>query len=140
MMDKTTFTVGDSLLRGTMGDIKASPVKAPSAASVDIDALNKHSVIRQVYRNNESYADLLKAGVDQNPDDPYAAIQTFGNGSKRYERYMELQFHGGVTVDDIESITFKDTKSARLDDEMINSIKSQGIPVRRVTRKKVEDL
>ena len=92
VFDRTTVTIGDSLYHGELGEMKPSLVSDPKVISY-----------RTNYKNNtiqylEKYADQIKA-----------------DGEFSYGSYVELQYHGGVTLDDIDYIIIPDTSLHKRD-------------------------
>lgn len=120
LLPRTTFTVGDSLYNFEQGWVTASPVVDPSIASIKQGDVNKTIYGMNVCEN----ADQLKNTI---------SIQ----GASR-QKYIELQYHGKVTIDDVESVTIN-ANSQNPDDyidiyseemqEIIEMLKAKGIKV-----------
>lgn len=89
ILDKCTFSVGDSLdetLCGTEPDLAPLPFRVPGWEAVAANAgdILSYSSLEQLLRRVED--------TDTLPDSPL--------------RYIELQFHGEITTQDIEEVIF----------------------------------
>ena len=89
LMHRTTFTIGDSLYNCLEKDtVRSSPVVNPQIASAEMGHVNEIIYGLNVLEN----ADAQKNYLD---------IQALTK-----QKYIELQFHGDLTIDDVESVVF----------------------------------
>lgn len=108
---RTTFTIGDSLNKRGQ-----NRTFAPSlATSPDISSLSRHSA-------PSFYGTRFKKS-DTNPVD--ALLDLINNNS--YAEYIELQYHGEVTLDDVEAVIYQPWSQRK--PETVSGLKSRGIAV-----------
>ena len=88
LMYRTTFTIGDSLFNCINDDVRSSPVINPQIASIQRGHVNEVIYGLNVVEN----ADAEKSYLD---------IQALTR-----QKYVELQYHGNLIIDDVESVTF----------------------------------
>ena len=88
LMHRTTFTIGDSLFNCMHDDVRSSPVINPQIASIQRGHVNEVIYGLNVVEN----ADAEKSYLD---------IQALTR-----QKYVELQYHGNLTIDDVEAVTF----------------------------------
>lgn len=88
LMHRTTFTIGDSLFNCMHDDIRSSPVINPQIASIQRGHVNEVIYGLNVVEN-------------ANAEKSYLDIQALTR-----QKYIELQYHGNLTIDDVESVTF----------------------------------
>jgi SPP1 gp7 family putative phage head morphogenesis protein len=110
--NRTTMMLGDSFA-------EQNPVAITDVLSGNVTSnqLAQASPLNSTNMRRSSLSDLLRAGME--PSD--VALQ-FKNYS-----YWEVQIHGGVSLDDIQSVIIQYTPSAS--DEMINKLKAKGIQI-----------
>lgn len=110
MLDRTTLTIGDSLSDGKDGFLMGSKVNSVDATICEsrLSMISDHNDIMEKY--------IEEKGIDD--------ASSIGYGVRSY---FELQYHGGVRLEDIESITLDkyiwDSKS----DELIETLCEKGI-------------
>lgn len=114
--ERTTLTLQDSLNFALDGSGKAVPVDNITPESIDFMDVQK----------------LLSNGGNE------SAIEDFRDSSKDLETfiknnhipYVELQFHGHLTIDDVESITFaKGSSHDNLSNALRDRLEARGIKV-----------
>lgn len=88
LMHRTTFTIGDSLFNCMHDDVRSSPVINPQIASIQRGHVNEVIYGLNVVEN-------------ANAEKSYLDIQALTR-----QKYIELQYHGNLTIDDVESVTF----------------------------------
>lgn len=88
LMHRTTFTIGDSLFNCMHDDVRSSPVINPQIASIQRGHVNEVIYGLNVVEN-------------ANAEKSYLDIQALTK-----QKYIELQYHGNLTIDDVESVTF----------------------------------
>ena len=88
LMHRTTFTIGDSLFNCMYDDVRSSPVINPQIASIQRGHVNEVIYGLNVVEN-------------ANAEKSYLDIQVLTR-----QKYIELQYHGNLTIDDVESVTF----------------------------------
>lgn len=88
LMHRTTFTIGDSLFNCMHDDVRSSPVINPQIASIQRGHVNEVIYGLNVVEN-------------ANTEKSYLDIQALTR-----QKYIELQYHGNLTIDDVESVTF----------------------------------
>lgn len=88
LMHRTTFTIGDSLFNCMHDDVRSSPVINPQIASIQRGHVNEVIYDLNVVEN-------------ANAEKSYLDIQALTR-----QKYIELQYHGNLTIDDVESVTF----------------------------------
>lgn len=88
LMHRTTFTIGDSLFNCMHDDVRSSPVINPQIASIQRGHVNEVIYGLNVVEN-------------ANAEKSYLDIQVLTR-----QKYIELQYHGNLTIDDVESVTF----------------------------------
>ena len=88
LMHRTTFTIGDSLFNCMHDDVRSSPVINPQIASIQRGHVNEVIYDLNVVEN-------------ANAEKSYLDIQVLTR-----QKYIELQYHGNLTIDDVESVTF----------------------------------
>lgn len=88
LMYRTTFTIGDSLFNCMYDDVRSSPVINPQIASIQRGHVNEVIYGLNVVEN-------------ANAEKSYLDIQALTR-----QKYIELQYHGNLTIDDVESVTF----------------------------------
>lgn len=88
LMHRTTFTIGDSLFNCMHDDVRSSPVVNPQIASIQRGHVNEVIYGLNVVEN-------------ANAEKSYLDIQALTR-----QKYIELQYHGNLTIDDVESVTF----------------------------------
>lgn len=129
LLSRTTFTIGDSLYNFEQGWVTASPVVAPSIASIKQGDVNKSIYGLSVCEN----ADQLKNTISIQ-----GALQ---------QKYIELQYHGKITIDDVESVTINadsENNNSKVDinsehmQKIIKMLKEKGIKVYYVDSKTEE--
>lgn len=129
MMDRTTFTVGDSL-RDADGDgtkyrfIMGSKVTDPDS----IVAISRYNSI-------DDYLKLTKLGIDE-----YGITNADKIGSD-VRSYFELQYHGDLTLNDVESITTKKSilEDIKSDEDLSKIAKESKIKFKYIENGKVKD-
>ena len=84
------MTIGDSLYYGELGEMKPSLVSDPKVISYR--TIYKKNMITDTKNKLERYADEIK-----------------DKGNFHYGSYVELQYHGGVTLEDVEYIIIPDS-------------------------------
>lgn len=88
LMHRTTFTIGDSLFNCMHDNVRSSPVINPQIASIQRGHVNEVIYGLNVVEN-------------ANAEKSYLDIQALTR-----QKYIELQYHGNLTIDDVESVTF----------------------------------
>ena len=121
LMHRTTFTIGDSLFNCINDNVRSSPVINPQIASIQRGHVNEVIYGLNVVEN----ADAEKSYLD---------IQALTR-----QKYVELQYHGNLTIDDVESVTFnKKTTNVNNSEvrKIIAMLKERGIKCYLVDSKK----
>lgn len=121
LMHRTTFTIGDSLFNCINDNVRSSPVINPQIASIQRGHVNEVIYGLNVVEN----ADAEKSYLD---------IQALTR-----QKYVELQYHGNLTIDDVESVTFnKKTTNVNSPEvrKIIAMLKERGIKCYLVDSKK----
>lgn len=111
IMDRTTFKTADTLNSWGNGAYAGS-LKTGSIAG--LSDLERGTVAR--VRAAERYI--------HNPDRWVDAVN--------YGEYFELQYHGHLSINDVESVTFSDTLPANFD-RILGKLKKKGVKVYQVT-------
>lgn len=88
LMHRTTFTIGDSLFNCINDNVRSSPVINPQIASIQRGHVNEVIYGLNVVEN-------------ANAEKSYLDIQALTR-----QKYVELQYHGNLIIDDVESVTF----------------------------------
>lgn len=127
LMHRTTFTIGDSLFNCMHDDVRSSPVINPQIASIQRGHVNEVIYGLNVVEN-------------ANAEKSYLDIQALTR-----QKYVELQYHGNLTIDDVESVTFnKKTTNVNNSEvrKIIAMLKERGIKCYLVDSKKevIEEL
>ncbi len=127
MMMRTSVVFGDSLDNRT----SCSPAMLDNPDSFSVSGADRYRVYEKAY---EWYR-LVKEG-DEDGAAEMANLHSFMEGMYRIH-YTELQFHGGVSVDDIESVTLvpklrlegeEDTPEDKdIPDEVLVKLQKRGI-------------
>lgn len=121
LMHRTTFTIGDSLFNCMYDDVRSSPVVNPQIASIQRGHVNEVIYGLNVVEN-------------ANAEKSYLDIQALTR-----QKYIELQYHGNLTIDDVESVTFnKKTTNVNNPEvrKIIAMLKERGIKCYLVDSKK----
>lgn len=121
LMHRTTFTIGDSLFNCMHDDVRSSPVVNPQIASIQRGHVNEVIYGLNVVEN-------------ANAEKSYLDIQALTR-----QKYVELQYHGNLTIDDVESVTFnKKTTNVNNPEvrKIIAMLKERGIKCYLVDSKK----
>jgi hypothetical protein len=113
LMDRTTFTTTDSLGPAMRKDIVAGSVKNPRANGIE-----KYDLKR--------VADTIKKGKIPNTKNAQEFVDRLTYGD-----YFELQYHGKLTLADVQSITMKESTTkgeyATVTPKTLEKIKKAGI-------------
>lgn len=113
--DFATMTIDDSLSFRYGG---AVPTKRPSAAALDIRAYDYNTPAEEFKDTLREWKDAAKkTGGSYNPEDMARNIGA---------RYMEVQYHGELTTDYIQSVS---VSAGQLSPETIKRLKDKGIDV-----------
>lgn len=118
--DRVTYTIDDSLGNALYNRVVGGKIgDSPTISGVPRDAVGD-VVDRFKYAKNADFydADTLAQEMDC--------------------RYWELQFHGDLTIDDVDSICF--TGSEKASDELVDKLKSAGISVHKIVGGELIDL
>ena len=121
LMYRATFTIGDSLFNCINDDVRSSPVINPQIASIQRGHVNEVIYGLNVVEN-------------VNAEKSYLDIQALTR-----QKYIELQYHGNLTIDDVESVTFnKKTTNVNNPEvrKIIAMLKERGIKCYLVDSKK----
>lgn len=112
LIDRTTYTIDDSLGPGLSDDLIAGSVKRGSLTGI-------------FYPHNASEAKNLYA--------QFKAAEAYTSSPREWARiiergsaYLELQYHGSLTIGDVSSMNFK---MARPSDALLSELKRRGIAV-----------
>jgi hypothetical protein len=107
LFHRTTFTIDDSLGPGSYDEMAGSK-------------------LNEIVPVNGRKSDVAKIANMQAPINPNTIIDETGVS------YIEAQYHGGVTVNDIESITIDLSKDYKVSDADLKLINSKGIKLQYV--------
>ena len=107
--ERTTMTVDDSLGPALSGRIIATSITNPKTTSVNYTTLNEVKT-------------SLQTAIQDNPMEPHKAIEGV------WGRYFELQYHGKLTIEDVESIAYN-KRDGRGNEDVLEKIKELGIKV-----------
>lgn len=121
LMHRTTFTIGDSLFNCINDNVRSSPVINPQIASIQRGHVNEVIYGLNVVEN-------------ANAEKSYLDIQALTR-----QKYVELQYHGNLIIDDVESVTFnKKTTNVNNPEvrKIIAMLKERGIKCYLVDSKK----
>jgi hypothetical protein len=113
---RTTMTLGDSF-------IEQNPVSISDVLSGDVTRDHLAQASARVSTNGTSGRSGLFYDI-KNGDQPSEIFERF----KKSQSYWEVQIHGGVSIDDIQSVTFASAPKF-YEEELINQLKAKGIQV-----------
>ena len=117
VMDRTTFTIGDSLAQARDGVIAASRVTNPSIAAV----------------GDTQIGDMFEGEMGQKTIEELKGtignVQQFNKQAK--VPYVELQFHGDLSMDDVESIAVPkySLEERKLTPEIRQMLEDKGVKI-----------
>ena len=96
LLNRTTMTVGDSLRSKSTKGIIASKATDPKAESIPGVANGDDSFLEIIYK-------LIRDGEIREDMDPLTvAHKIFENDTDGIPKYIELQYHGKLSIDDVE--------------------------------------
>ena len=125
IMSRTTFTMDDSLEAGLGERVVAAPVSAPSK-----EALATYQFKQDMFTN------LAAISGDSAPPSPIEFIEKVNSNSLFSDeiRYIELQYHGELTVSDIDSVVVKESYlNFSSFKGLVETLKEKGIKVIKVS-------
>lgn len=111
LKDRVTYTVDDSLGNAMYGEVIGGKIGDECSIS-GVPIFNTDDLLE--YFKESDWADI---------DNADEIAQLMGC------RYWEIQFHGKLTIDDVESICFTKTDRDKVTDKMINQLKDHNIKV-----------
>ena len=109
VIDRLTYTTDDSLYPASIGEVIAGKVNSNSIAGIWRDGMSASDLLQRV-RSSE--------GDVGNVRDWLRGV-THG-------AYLELQYHGALTIDDVESINFKRSPPTQ---ELLRKLRAKGVKV-----------
>jgi hypothetical protein len=114
---RTTMTLGDSFIE--QNPVSISDVLSGNVTRNDLAQASANISTNGVIGSNRGMFGDLKNGVE-----PNVVFERFKNS----QSYWEVQIHGGVSIDDIQSVTFSSAPKF-YEEDLINQLKAKGIQI-----------
>jgi hypothetical protein len=111
------MTLGDSFIE--QNPVSISDVLSGNVTRNDLAQASANISTNGVIGSNRGMFGDLKNGVE-----PNVVFERFKNS----QSYWEVQIHGGVSIDDIQSVTFSSAPKF-YEEDLINQLKAKGIQI-----------
>ena len=111
LKDRVTYTVDDSLGNALYNEVVGGKIG------------DECSISGVPLFNTDDLLEYFKEGDWQDIDNADELAQIIGC------RYWEIQFHGSLTIDDVESVCFTKTDRDKATDKIIQQLKDHGVKV-----------
>lgn len=109
VIDRLTYTTDDSLYPASIEKAIAGKVSTNSIAGIWMDGMSADELIRRVQDRESDVGDVREW------------LRGVTHGA-----YLELQYHGALTIDDVDSINFKQSPPSQ---ELLRKLRSKGVKV-----------
>lgn len=109
VINRLTYTTDDSLYPASIEEAIAGRVSTNSIAGIWMDGMSASELVRRVQSSEGNVGDVREW------------LRGVTHGS-----YLELQYHGALTIDDVESINFKRDAPSQ---ELLRKLRAKGVKV-----------
>lgn len=109
VIERLTYTTDDSLYPASIQEAIAGKVSTNSIAGIWLDGMSGSELLRRV----------------QNSEGSVGNVRDWLRGVT-HGAYLELQYHGPLTIDDVESINFKNSPPTQ---ELLRKLRAKGVTV-----------
>lgn len=109
VIDRLTYTTDDSLYPASIQEVIAGKVSTNSIAGIWLDGMSGSELLRRVQSSEGSIGNVRDW------------LREVTHGA-----YLELQYHGALTIDDVESINFKRSPPSQ---ELLRKLRAKGVTV-----------
>lgn len=124
LLKRTTLTVGDSFNRLNKNGVMASRVINPKIESIQGVINRNYSYLKVIYdliRNNEINPKMnpmdISRKIGKRNDSSIINSETKKDPKKNWMEYFELQYHGKLTINDVESYQIPGKEDIKLCDK-----------------------
>ena len=109
VIERLTYTTDDSLYPASIQEAIAGKVSTNSIAGIWLDGMSGSELLRRVQSSEGSVGNVRDW------------LRGVTHGA-----YLELQYHGALTIDDVESINFKRSPPSQ---ELLRKLRAKGVTV-----------